>query len=255
MARRLGNREARNTSGYGPVSSTRTERRCGELDNKIHQQHLHAPDTQEYSIPVNASARLSFRSWVCTEANWDGGGVSISTDGGQNWWWLPPQLNGFHDQISTVNTNSPLFGEGIIDGSSVPNGCGPSNTREFELKTYDLSNLSGQSLKARFSFFSDTYIEGDGWYIDDAGIEIDVFEPSGHWVSSSISPDALFGYGWLDGWYERPTEHPCCSTSSTRSSSPSPPIRTSRCQRMLPSTPTSTLQFMCVFGWPPTTPT
>ena len=29
-----------------------------------------------------------------------------------------------------------------------------SNPRDFELKTYDLSNLSGQSLKARFSFFS-----------------------------------------------------------------------------------------------------
>ena len=118
-----------------------TERR-GELDNKYTNNIYTHLTTQEYSIPVNASARLSFRSWVCTEANWDGGGVSISTDGGQNWWWLPPQLNGFHDQISTVNTNSPLFGEGIIDGSSVPNGCGPSNTREFELKTYDLSNLS-----------------------------------------------------------------------------------------------------------------
>ena len=72
------------------------------------------------------------------------------------------------------------------------------------MKTYDLSNLSGQSLKARFSFFSDTYIEGDGWYIDDAGIEIDVFETAGSWTSQAISPDPIFGYGWLDGWYERP---------------------------------------------------
>ena len=197
--------ETRNTSGYGPgLFHSGQNGAAVNLTTKYTNNIYTHLTTQEYSIPVNASARLSFRSWVCTEANWDGGGVSISTDGGQNWWWLPPQLNGFHDQISTVNTNSPLFGEGIIDGSSVPNGCGPSNTRKFELKTYDLSNHSGQSLKARFSFFSDTYIEGDGWYIDDAGIEIDVFETSGHWVSSSISPDAMFGYGWLDGWYERP---------------------------------------------------
>ena len=159
--------------------------------------------SEEYTVPNNATARLSFRSWVCTEFNWDGGGVAISTDGGQQWWWLP-QLDGFHDQISTVNTNSPFFGRGIIDGSSVPNGCSASNQRDFELKTYDLSNLSGQSIKARFSFFSDTYVEGDGWYIDDAGVEIDVFESSGTWVSRSISPDPLFGYGWLDGWYEQP---------------------------------------------------
>ena len=197
--------QTRNTSGYGPgVFHSGQNGAAVNLTTKYTNNIYTHLTTQEYSIPTNATARLSFRSWVCTEANWDGGGVAISTDGGQDWWWLPPQLNGFHDQISTVNTNSPLFGEGIIDGSSVPNGCGASNPRDFELKTYDLSNLSGQSLKARFSFFSDTYIEGDGWYIDDAGIEIDVFETAGSWTSQAISPDPIFGYGWLDGWYERP---------------------------------------------------
>ena len=160
--------------------------------------------TEEYNLPTNATARLSFRSWVCTEPNWDGGGVGVSTDGGQNWWLLPPQLNGFHDQISTANTNSPFFSEGIIDGSNVANGCGTSAPRVFELKTYDLSNLSGQSFKLRFSFFSDTYVEADGWYIDDAGVEFDVFEPAGSWVSRPIAPDPVFGYGWLDGWFEQP---------------------------------------------------
>ena len=65
-------------------------------------------------------------------------------------------------------------------------------------------SLSGQAIKARFSFFSDTFVEADGWYIDDAGIEIDVFETSGTWVSPPLAPDPLFGYGWLDGWYEQP---------------------------------------------------
>ena len=197
--------QTRNTSGYGPgVFHSGNNGAAVNLTTKYTNNIYTHLTTQEYSIPTNASARLSFRSWVCTEANWDGGGVSISTDGGQQWWWLPPQLNGFHDQISTVNTNSPFFSQGIIDGSSVAGGCGASNPRDFELKTYDLSNLSGQSLKARFSFFSDTYVEGDGWYIDDAGIEVDVFEPAGSWISKPISPDPIFGYGWLDGWYERP---------------------------------------------------
>ena len=194
-----------NSSGYGPGTFHSGQNGAAvNLTTKYTNNIYTHLTTQEYSVPTNATARLSFRSWMCAEANWDGGGVSISTDGGQQWWWLPPQLNGFHDQISTVNTNSPLFGEGIIDGSSVPGGCSASNQRDFELKTYDLSNLSGQSLKARFSFFSDTYVEGDGWYIDDAGIEVDMFEPAGSWTSRAISPDPIFGYGWLDGWYERP---------------------------------------------------
>ena len=195
----------RSSSGWGPgVFHSGDNGAAINLTTKYTNNVYTHLITEEYTIPNNATARLSFRSWVCTEFNWDGGGVAISTDGGQQWWWLPPQLDGFHDQISTVNTNSPFFGRGIIDGSGVPNGCGSSIQRDFELKTYDLSNLSGQSIKARFSFFSDTYVEADGWYIDDAGVEIDVFESVGTWVSRSISPDPLFGYGWLDGWYEQP---------------------------------------------------
>ena len=38
--------------------------------------------TQEYSIPTNATARLSFRSWVCG-SELGRGGVAISTDGGK----------------------------------------------------------------------------------------------------------------------------------------------------------------------------
>ena len=195
----------RNTSGYGPGQfRSGTNGAAINLTTKYTNNVYTHLVTQEYSIPTNATARLAFQSWVCTEANWDGGGVSISTDGGLTWWWLPPDVKGFHDQISTVNTNSPFFGQGIIDGSQQPNGCSTNKNRPFELKTYDLSNLSGQAVKARFSFFSDTFVEADGWYIDDAGIEIDVFETEGEWTSAPLLPDPLFGYGWLDGWYTQP---------------------------------------------------
>ena len=196
--------ETRNSSGWGPgLFHSGANGAAINLTTKYTNNVYTHLVTQEYTIPNNATARLSFRSWVCTEPNWDGGGVSVSTDGGQSWWWLPYSA-GFHDQISTANTNSPFFGRGIIDGSSQPNGCNTGKGRPFELKTYDLSNLSGQSIKARYSFFSDTFVEADGWYIDDAGIEIDVFESSGDWLSPSLTPDPLFGYGWLDGWYEQP---------------------------------------------------
>ena len=195
----------RSTSGWGPgLFHSGDNGAAINLTTKYTNNVYTHLVTEEYTLPTDATGRLTFRSWVCTEPNWDGGGVGVSTDGGLTWWLLPPQLNGFHDQISTANSNSPFFGEGIIDGSNVPNGCGASTPRGYDLKTYDLSNLSGQSFKLRFSFFSDTFVEEDGWYIDDAGVEYDVFEPTGSWVSRPIAPDPVFGYGWLDGWFDQP---------------------------------------------------
>lgn len=197
--------ETRNTSGYGPGSFHSGNNGAAinlttAYVNNIYT-HLISPET---NIPVNSTARVSFRSWMCSESNWDGGAVSVSTDGGESWWFLPQDVPGFHDQISTANVQSPFFLEGIIDGSTAPGGCGSNKARSFDLKTYDISNLSGQTVRARFSFFSDTYVEEDGWYIDDAGIEIDVFEPQGSWVSAALHPHAVHGYGRLDGWYEVP---------------------------------------------------
>jgi len=171
----------------------------GRYTNEMYT-HLVSP---EYSIPSNASSRLSFNSWVCTEANWDGGAISVSTDGGINWWLLPAQIGAFHDQISTANTNSPFYGEGIFDGSAVAGGCRNSSL-PFQLKHYDISNLSGQDVRFRYSFFSDQLVELDGWYLDDAGIEIDLFKDSGTWLSQPIYPDQNFGWAQVDGLVDEP---------------------------------------------------
>ena len=103
-----------------------------------------------------------------------------------------------------MNTNSPFYGEGLLDGSQVTGGCGSGAYRPFELKTADISNLSGQSVRLRFSFFSDQYVERDGWYIDDAGVDVALFEAEGDWISPPISPHPVFGYGHLDGLAHEP---------------------------------------------------
>ena len=146
---------------------------------------------------------MTFNSWVCTEANWDGGAVSVSTDGGINWWYLPAKIGNFHDQISTANTNSPFYGEGIFDGSTITNGCRNSSL-PFQIKQYDISNLSGSDVRFRFSFFSDQLIELDGWYIDDVGVQVDVFEQRGEWLSQPIYPDENFGWSQIDGLVSQP---------------------------------------------------
>ena len=197
--------EIPNRAIYGPDAWSSGQYGIGiELGGKYTNEmytHLVSP---EYTIPPSASARLTFNSWVCTEANWDGGAVSVSTDGGINWWYLPARVGDFHDQISTANTNSPFFGEGIFDGSTIANGCRNSSL-PFQLKQYDISNLSGNDVRFRFSFFSDQLIELDGWYIDDVGIEIDVFEQSGEWLSQPIYADPNFGWAQIDGLVTEPS--------------------------------------------------
>ncbi len=193
-----------NSSGFGPGVWHSGANGAGIYLNDEYRNNMWTElYTPEYFIPENSTSRLTFRSWVCTEANWDGGAVSISTDGGENWWFIPPTLGSFHDQISTTNVNSPLFNQGIFDGSRVVGGC-HNVQRGFDLKQYDLSNLTGQSVRAKFTFFSDQLIELDGWYIDDAGIEIDVYEPEGSWISESLVPDPSFGWGQLDGFVQEP---------------------------------------------------
>ena len=162
--------------------------------------HLYSP---EYYIPPKSTSRLSFMSWACTEENWDGGTVYVSNNSGLNWWILPAKINDFHDQISNNNSNSPFFGHGVIDGSSTIGGC-QNSTRQFDYKTYDVSNLSGQEIRFRYSFFSDQWVEMDGWYIDDAGIKIDIFNNSAHWTSDLIYPNSINGWGLLDGFISEP---------------------------------------------------
>ena len=187
-----------NSSGNGPNGWHSGQNGAGiKLDGQYSPNsyaHLTSP---EYRLPTNATSQLTFRQWICTESAWDGGAVSLSTDGGLNWWYLPADPGGFHDRISTVNSNSPFYGEGLLDGSRVTGGC-HGVIRGFELKTADITNLSGESVRLRFSFFSDEFVERDGWYIDDAGIEISLFENEGEWVSEPFTPNPVFGYGVLD---------------------------------------------------------
>ena len=161
--------------------------------------HLISPT---YHIPEDSSAHLTFQHWICTEAAWDGGAVYTSTDEGSTWQYYGENITGFYERYSQVNTFSPFYGHGIFDGSTVANGCGNNNSAHtFQKKSGDISYLAGKDVKIRFSFFSDTYLAEDGWYIDDAGIEIDRFVSNGTWTSPVIDVDEA-GWGTLSGLIE-----------------------------------------------------
>ncbi len=196
-----------NSNGFGPNSTVWPSGVKGmgiDLDDEYTNHvytHLISP---VYKIPTGATARLTFNHWICTEAAWDGGSVYTSVDDGITWQPFGQNITGFYERISQVNTNSPFFGLGIFDGSTVPNGCGTANSNHtFSRVSGDISDLAGNDVRIRFSFFSDTFVEEDGWYIDDAGIVIDRFSPNGTWVSPLITADSA-GWARLTALYESP---------------------------------------------------
>ncbi len=160
-------------------------------------EHLFSPS---YAIPSGASARLTFDQWMCAEYGWDGGAVYISVNNGTWTYFNPSTANGtsWYDNTIQYNGNSPLMNLGVFDGNagSTFTTCTSTNPG-WRTTTADLSNYSGNDIQFRFSFSADTAVHYDGWYLDDIGLEVDWFDPSGSWQSSVITPDDL-GMGFVD---------------------------------------------------------
>jgi len=104
---------------------------------------------------------LQFYQFVFTETGWDGGNVWVSTDNGVTWTYLDNSLMTPSYYDSDVGSHGAYSGHYDTDGW----------TRVLA----DLSAYAGQSIRIRFSFYSD--FSGNsypGWYIDD----VIVTEPS-----------------------------------------------------------------------------
>ena len=198
-----------NSNGNGPNSTSWPSGNkgmainlAGEYSANVYT-HLVSP---KYYIPTGSTASLSFKHWICTEFAWDGGAIFTSIDDGLTWQHFGDNISGFYERISQVNTNSPFYGKGIFDGSTVANGCGNSNSNHtFSRVSGDISDLAGNHVRIRFSFFTDTYVENDGWYLDDAGIVIDRYQSNGTWVSPVLSADES-GWARLSSLYDIPNE-------------------------------------------------
>ena len=175
-----------NVSGWGPSywPSGQTGVAMG-LDNRHEANswsHLISPS---YHIPLGASARVSFDHFICAEPGWDGGALYTSVDNGTSWQIYGQDIPMFYDVQHWNNAQSPFYQKWVWDGSNQKGG-GCSSNKSFTHVEGDLSSFGGQDVMLRFSYFSDTFIELDGWYIDDVGVIVDWFESSGSWTSDLI---------------------------------------------------------------------
>jgi len=179
-----------NTSGWGPSAWPSGQVGVAMGLNNRHAanswSHLISPS---YHIPLGASARVSFDHFICAEVGWDGGALYTSIDNGTSWQIYGQDIPQFYDIQHWNNPQSPLYQQWAWDGSNQKGG-GCTSNKSFSHIEGDLSSFGGHDVMLRFSFFSDTFIEMDGWYIDNVGVIVDWFESNGSWTSDLILENA-----------------------------------------------------------------
>jgi len=102
------------------------------------------------NVYIGTNFMLEFWHYYSTEATYDGGNVSISTNGGSTWTLLTPE--GGYPNNAVAALNGPGY-----DGNS--NG--------WTFARFNLSAYANQNAAFRFTFKSDSMVQGPGWFIDD----------------------------------------------------------------------------------------
>ena len=133
---------------------------------------------------LGSSPTMSVDIWYHTEFSWDGGNVQISTDGGQEWEVIIPD-GGYPDDAVVGLDNEPGY-----TGTS-----GDGETSSWETANFNLGNYSGQDVKFKFRFGTDSSVSGyEGWYVDNFQIndgittdfEDDFEDGSNEWVTDVV---------------------------------------------------------------------
>jgi hypothetical protein len=99
---------------------------------------------------IGSNSQLKFWHKYDCEPTYDGGNVSISIDGGNNYTLLTPET-----------------GYPVQSVYSLPEPCFNGNMMTWTQVVCDLSAYANQQIKLRWHFCSDSIINGQGWFIDD----------------------------------------------------------------------------------------
>jgi len=111
------------------------------------------------TIDLSSAQQATLHYWTKwdIEAGWDYGLVEISTNNGITW-------NNLVGQYMTAASGQGVQTTGLFgyDGSQ-PN---------WVQESFDLAAYAGQQVQIRFRLASDSWVTGDGWYLDDIQLEI-----------------------------------------------------------------------------------
>jgi uncharacterized repeat protein (TIGR01451 family) len=105
-------------------------------------------------IVIGSNAALSFWHLLDCEGSWDGGNISVSTNGGSSWTIVGPATGGSY--IDNVYS----LGEPGFSG-------GPASWTQV---SFNLNQFANQEIIIMWHFGSDGSVQGNGWFIDDVMI-------------------------------------------------------------------------------------
>lgn len=127
---------------------------------------LESPDIV---VPAaDGATRLTFDHLVATEANFDGGNLKISIDGGA-FTLVPAAAFTFNDyNVAALQPTNPLAGEPGFSGTD--GGVIGGSWGESQVDLSALGVTGGQTIRLRWDFGQDGCAGVDGWYVDDVTI-------------------------------------------------------------------------------------
>ncbi|GJQ64778.1 MAG: hypothetical protein SCALA702_38310 [Melioribacteraceae bacterium] len=161
------------TSVFYSAPTSYTESKSGNYSSYAETKMI---SSNTIDLTTVTSAVLSFRTKWAIEDSWDCGQVFISTNNGSSW----NVLEGPHSQPGSGQGEQPT-GEPVYDGTQA----------EWVLEEINLEDFIGEEVLVKFEFRSDSYIEKDGWYIDDIKI---YYYGGGSGNMSCV--DVEFDQGW-----------------------------------------------------------
>ncbi len=149
-------------------------------DSKNGDYESYAVTVMETKSPISLSGVagpvLSFWTKWNIENNWDCGQVMISTNNGSTW----TPLEGMYSDAGS-GSGQQTTGEPVYDDVQA----------EWVNEEIDLSDYVNQNIKLKFELRSDSYIERDGWYLDDIKIYYYGSDPG-----NQVCVDVEFAEGW-----------------------------------------------------------
>jgi Zn-dependent metalloprotease len=126
-------------------------------------------DSPKITIPASVKTpMLTFDHWVATEADWDGGNLKISVNGG-DWQIVQPGdfvYNPYNTTLATVDDGStdPIAGEPAFSGTDGGNVGGSWGRSIINLAPYAKPK---DKIRLRFDIGNDGCSGIVGWFIDD----------------------------------------------------------------------------------------
>jgi hypothetical protein len=141
--------------------------------------------SQDFDIPVTG-ATLSFANYFSIEADWDYGYVEVYDYDTDSWTTLPglgtiPVLGYEQD-----NPNTPDDREPTTYNAAGTWNCFTGDSGGLYTEAMDLTPFAGHKIQLSFTYWTDGYTLGSGWYIDDIEIPEIAFsddcETEGDWT-------------------------------------------------------------------------